>query len=119
MAWLSTPSENGTITESVKYIAERLTIVWGSVSYYTRTRTITQKRFVGLTQAAAETQAGTSSVIADCVDAHTEATGGGSYAALETIDSVTDWTPVVPAAPAPGAAAARQRTGKRASLKGN
>jgi len=116
MAWLAEPSENGTITENVSYVTENLWICFDSVDHWQRTRTITQKRYVGLTQGAAETQAASSSETTNCVDAHTEATGGGSYAALETIESYTDWALVAPAAPAPGRAA--PRAFKKATKKG-
>jgi len=91
MGWLTSPSSNGTITESKKYITENLYVALGRQYHYTRTRVITTIRYVGLTQGAAETQASTSSGVTGSVDAHTEVTGGGSYAALGTTDIVTDW----------------------------
>lgn len=94
MAWLSSATES--IVESKKYITERLSVLLGSASYWKRTRTVTVTRWPGLTQAAAETKALSESAVADCTDAHTEATGGGSYAAVSTIDTTSDWERVEP-----------------------
>lgn len=96
MAWLTSVSSEGTIVESKKYIAESLAIIaTNSASYWTRTREITVTRYPGLTKDAAETQASTDKT-AGATDAHTENTGGGSFAAVSTFDTTGDWEKVVP-----------------------
>jgi len=90
MAWLSTASVS--IVESKKYITEWLSVVFGTQSVWYRTRTVVVTRYPGLTQAAAETKASTDSAAENVTDAHTEATGGGSYAAVTTTDVKGTWT---------------------------
>jgi hypothetical protein len=95
MAWLGAPTAAGTIVETTRYITERLSFIFGTGTIaYTRTRTITVTKYVGLTKAAAETQALTSSALTDCTDAHTERIGDtDGYNALQTIDTITtDWS---------------------------
>jgi hypothetical protein len=93
MAWLTSIIAEGTITESKKYITERLAIIaTNSASYWARTRIVTVTKYPGLDKATAEAKALADSVLANCTDAHTENTGGGSFAAVTTIDVLTDWT---------------------------
>ena len=40
MAWLSTPSSEGTITESKKYLIENLWVVGIVITHWQRTRTM-------------------------------------------------------------------------------
>jgi len=96
MAWLTTISEDGTIVESKKYLSENISVVWGGAKNWVRTRVVTVTRYVGLTLAAAEAQAATDAATTNCTDAHTEATGGGSYAAVSTYDVRGEWTEVTP-----------------------
>lgn len=110
MAWLSAPTADGTIVESKKYLSENLTVVLGGAKTWVRTRVVTVTRYVGLTKDAAEARAATDSSVANCTDAHTEATGGGSYAAVSTYDVRGEWTEVTPpASPVPGSQLPKQR----------
>jgi len=110
MAWLNTISEDGTIVESKKYLSENISVVWGCAKNWIRTRVVTVTRYVGLTKDAAEAQAAIDAATTNCTEAHTEATGGGSYAAVSTYDVRGEWTEVTPpASPVPGAQPHKQR----------
>ena len=94
MAWLTSISSDGTIVESKKYLNENVTIITSGVKSWVRTRTVTVTRYVGLTEAAADAKAAIDITTTNCTDAHTEQTGGGSYAAVSTFDVRGTWTPV-------------------------
>jgi hypothetical protein len=98
MGWLTATSSDNTIVESKKYLSENISVVWGGAKQWVRTRVITVTRYVGMTKSAAETQAALDAGTANCTDAHTEATGGGSYAAVSTYDVRGEWTEVTPPA---------------------
>ena len=85
--------DSNSITITSEPIQEFLTIVFGSVTNYSRTRTITVKKWVALTKAGAVAGAAARSA-----DTKTSARASevnrvlGAYEVTATRDSRTDWS---------------------------
>ena len=111
MAWLTTPADTTLITDTspsnrivrgTNYVTEDVTIDWaaagaaaGTVERYTRTRTITELSWVGMTQTRAEGYALAHKADTGVTESRAERAGeAGRYDALITTDTRSNWTKV-------------------------